>query len=47
MEKTDYNNILDSFNNLNEEDKVSILAELYWSLTCAQRDKFLRETENN
>ncbi len=28
-------------------DKVNIVAELYWQLTCAQRDEFLRETENN
>lgn len=46
-EKTEYNNILDLFNFLNEEDKVSIVTELYWQLTCAQRDEFLRETENN
>ena len=46
-EKTEYNNILASFNNLGEEDKISIVAKLYWQLTCAQRDEFLRETENN
>lgn len=46
-EKTEYNNILVSFNNLSEDDKVSIVAELYWQLTFAQRDEFLLETENN
>ena len=44
---TEYNNILALFNNLSEEDNVSIVAELYWQLTCAQRDEFLSETENN
>lgn len=47
VKKTEYNNILALFNNLDEEDKVSIAAELYWQLTFAQRDEFLIETENN
>lgn len=47
VKETEYNNILALFNNLSEEDKVSVVAELYWQLTCAQRDEFLRETENN
>lgn len=47
VKKTEYNNILALFNNLSEEDKVSIVAELYWQLTFAQRDEFLIETENN
>lgn len=47
VKKTEYNNILALFNNLDEEDKVSIVAELYWQLTFAQRDEFLIETEND
>ena len=35
------------FNKLPEEDKVGILVGLYYKLTDAQKDNFLRETENS
>ena len=35
-----------AFNNLSNEKKVELLAELYESLSDYHKDEFLRETDN-
>ena len=38
--------LFDTWHDITEDDKPYILAELYESMTDAQKDRFLAETEN-
>ena len=43
---TTQDTIITLFNNLTNEEKVETLTALYYSMRDAQKDEFLRETEN-
>ncbi len=43
---TTQDTIITLFNNLTNEEKVETLTTLYYSMRDAQKDEFLRETEN-
>lgn len=44
---TPQDNIRWYWRDLSSNEKVLLLAELYEDLTCAQKDRFLKETGNN
>lgn len=44
--KKDYQDLKDKAAQLPEEQKINLMVSLYYSMTCAGKDKFLHETEN-
>ena len=46
MEETTYDKIVKLFKLLNRNNKVSVLSELYGSMTDGEKDAFLEEIEN-
>lgn len=45
--RTELDIVFKAWNVIDESDKPHILAELYESMTDAQKDRFLAETENS